>query len=63
MKDDTPHGSVFGGYGFFSYAAMRNRPSAGNSSPPSPRSSDRSGSRLRLLQRGAGALLARWSRG
>jgi hypothetical protein len=61
MKDDMPHGSVFGGYGFFSYAAMRNRPSAGNGSPSSPRSSDRPG--LRLLQRGASALLARWTRG
>jgi hypothetical protein len=62
MKDDTPHGSVFGGYGFFSYTAMRNRPSAGNNPPPSPRSSGRPGLRLRLLQRGASALLARWTR-
>jgi hypothetical protein len=52
---------VFGGYGFFSYAAMRNRPSAGNGSPSSPRSSDRPG--LRLLQRGASTLLARLTRG
>jgi hypothetical protein len=62
MKDDTPHGSVFGGYGFFSYPGTRNNPSAGNGTPPAQRSSTRPSLRQRLLQRSAGALLARWTR-
>lgn len=37
MKFDPPHGSVFGGYGFWTYSATPNsQPSAGNASPPAP---------------------------
>jgi hypothetical protein len=63
MKEDTPHGSVFGGYGFFSYAGTRNNPSAGNGTPPARQSSTRPTLRQRLLQLSASALLSRWTRG
>ena len=62
MKDDTPHGSVFGGYGFFSYSGTQNNPSAGNGTPPARQSSTRPSLRQRLLQLSASALLARWTR-
>jgi hypothetical protein len=35
MKFDPPHGSVFGGYGFWTYSATPNsHTSAGNANPP-----------------------------
>jgi hypothetical protein len=63
MKDDAPHGSVFGGYGFFSYGGTRNNPSAGNGTPAARRSSSRLNLRQRLLQLSTSALLARRTRG
>jgi hypothetical protein len=37
MKFDPPHGSVFGGYGFWTYSSTPNsEPSAGNASRPAP---------------------------
>ena len=63
MKDDAPHGSVFGGYGFFSYGGTRNTPSAGNGTPAVRRSSNRLNLRQRLLQFSASALLSRRMRG
>ena len=62
MKDDAPHGSVFGGYGFFSYAGTRNKPSAGNRTPSDRQSSSRPTLRQRLAQLSASALLARRTR-
>ncbi len=62
MKDDTPHGSVFGGYGFFSYSGTQNNPSSGNGSRVAPRSSARPSLRQRMLLRSASAWLARWTR-
>lgn len=62
MKDDTPHGSVFGGYGFFSYSGTQNSPSAGNGSRTAPRSSARPTPRQRMLLRSASAWFARWTR-
>ena len=58
MKHDTPQGSVFGGYGFFSYSALpgRRRPT-GNATPAAARSSanPKRQSRLRLS-----GILSRW---
>jgi hypothetical protein len=62
MKDDAPHGSVFGGYGFFSYVGTRNKPSAGNGTPAARQSSTRPGLRQRLLQLSSGTLLSRRTR-
>ena len=63
MKDDAPHGSVFGGYGFFSYSGTRNNPSAGNGARAARQSSTRPGLRQRLLQLSTSALLSRRTRG
>ena len=50
MKFDAPHGSVFGGYGFWTYSAAPNsHPSAGNASPPAATSPDRGSLSLRWL--------------
>jgi hypothetical protein len=62
MKDEAPHGSVFGGYGFFSYSGTRNNPSAGNGQPAARRSSARPSLRERILQLSVSALLARRTR-
>ena len=50
MKFDAPHGSVFGGYGFWTYSVTPNsHPSAGNASPRTATSPDRSSLSLRWL--------------
>jgi hypothetical protein len=50
MKFDAPHGSVFGGYGFWTYSATPNsHSSAGNASPPAATSQDRGSLSLRWL--------------
>jgi hypothetical protein len=62
MKFDAPHGSVFGGYGFWSYsAAPTSHPSAGNSSPPAGTSPERGSLSLRRLLDHARRMLRRTS--
>jgi len=60
MKFDAPHGSVFGGYGFWSYSAAPNsHPSAGNFSSPAATSPERSALSLRWLLDHARRMLRR----
>jgi len=60
MKHDFPQGSVFGGYGFFSYSALPDRPrSTGTATPVATRSSSNPGGEAR---RSFIALLTRWLR-
>jgi hypothetical protein len=52
MKDDTPHGSVFGGYGFFSYPG-RGTTLRRQRQPRCPAIVRRPGLRQRMLLRSA----------
>ncbi|HXV06729.1 MAG TPA: hypothetical protein VD791_01770 [Burkholderiales bacterium] len=62
MKFDAPHGSVFGGYGFWSYSAAPNsQPSAGNSGPSAGTSPERGSLSLRWLLDHARRMLRRTS--
>jgi hypothetical protein len=62
MKFEPPHGSVFGGYGFWSYSSTSHpQPSAANSSPQAPSENRRSATSLRSLAESASRLL-RWMR-
>jgi hypothetical protein len=60
MKFDAPHGSVFGGYGFWTYSATLNsHPSAGNSSRSTETSPERGSLSLRWLLDHARRMLRR----
>jgi hypothetical protein len=60
MKFDPPHGSVFGGYGFWTYSATPNsHPSAGNASPHAPAAGPGSALSLRSLLEHARRVLRR----
>lgn len=60
MKHDFPQGSVFGGYGFFSYSAMPDRPRPAAAATPAAQrsSSNRRGEACRSFA----MLLTRWLR-
>jgi hypothetical protein len=60
MKFDTPHGSVFGGYGFWTYSATPDSPpSSGNGNLPTPAAAERSALSLRALFEHARRMLRR----
>jgi len=62
MKFEPPQGSVFGGYGFWSYSSTPySRPSAGNRTPPGTREDSLLGTGIRSLTEGTSRLL-RWMR-
>lgn len=60
MKFDPPHGSVFGGYGFWTYSATpSSHPSAGNASPRASAAEPGSALSLRSLLEHARRVLRR----
>jgi len=62
MKFEPPRGSVFGGYGFWSYSSTsHSHPSGAHSSPRGSSASRPGGAGLRSLTEGASRLL-RWMR-
>ena len=63
MKFEAPRGSVFGGYGFWTYSSTPDlQPSAGNRHPRAPEPTARSSLSLRAVAQGASRLLTRWTR-
>ena len=62
MKFEPPQGSVFGGYGFWSYSSTSHaKPSAANRTPHATREDSLFGAGVRSLTHGTSRLL-RWIR-
>jgi hypothetical protein len=60
MKFDPPHGSVFGGYGFWTYSATPNSHSSGGNANPAAPAAGQGGARsLRSLVEHAKRVLRR----